>query len=171
MLAFVTGISISGKSTMVTELSRRGYEAHDLEHNGMSAWFHKQTGTRDAEFGQVPERTKAWMDAHEWRVSVDRVSAIAGRVGERIVFLCGGGANEQAVIELCDAVIWLQTDEATIRQRVTAPRDHTYGTKPHELIAIIEGNQRKEQYYRALGAMIIDARRPMSVVADDIVER
>lgn len=154
---------------MATELSRRGYKAYDLEHNGMSAWFHKQTGTRDAEFGQVPERTKAWMDAHEWRISIDKVRDIAASVGDKAVFLCGGGANEQEVIALCDVVVWLQTDEATIRQRVTAPRDHTYGTKPHELTAIIEGNQYKERQYRALGATIIDVRRPMSVVANDMI--
>jgi shikimate kinase len=169
MLVFITGISTSGKSTMVKELSEQGYEAHDLEHNGISAWFNKETGTRDAEFGQIPERTKEWLDAHEWRISMDWVNDIAKKAADRTIFLCGGGANEKGVIALCDKVIWLKTDEETIRQRVNIPRDHTYGTRPHELAAAIEGNIQKEKEYERMGAVMVDARQPLDKVVKDIL--
>lgn len=169
MLVFITGISTSGKSTMAKELSERGYEAYDLEHNGISAWFNKETGARDAEFGQIPERTKEWMDAHEWRISMDRVHDIAKKAVNRTIFLCGGGANEKDIIALCDKVIWLKTDEATIRQRVGIPRDHTYGTKPHELTAAIEGNERKEREYKQMNAVMVDARRSLDDVVNNII--
>lgn len=70
-LILITGISTSGKSTIAKELVKRGYEAYDTEHNGISAWYNKETNERAAEFGQVPERTKEWMDQHEWRMSMD----------------------------------------------------------------------------------------------------
>jgi len=154
---------------MAKELPKRGYEAHDLEHNGISAWFHKEKGTRDAEFAQVPDRSKEWADAHEWRVSIDRVNDIVKKAADRPIFLCGGGANEKDIINLCDKVIWLKTDEETIRSRVNIPRDHTYGTKPHELTAAIEGNKRKEKEYEQMGAIMIDARRSLDKVVDDVV--
>jgi len=169
MLIFVTGISTSGKSTMAKELTSRGYEAHDLEHNGISAWFHKERGTRDAEFGQVPERTKKWFDTHEWRVSMDWINNIAKKADTKPVFLCGGGANEKDIIALCDKVIWLKTDEETIRSRVNIPRDHTYGTRPHELAEAIEGNMRKEKEYEQMGAIMIDARRPLDEVVRNVI--
>lgn len=100
MLVFVTGISTSGKSTIARELVARGYEAYDLEHDGISAWFHKEKGARDAEFGQVPERTKEWMDAHEWRISMEWVHEIAKKARHTTILLCGGGANEKDVIAL-----------------------------------------------------------------------
>lgn len=171
MLVFITGVSTSGKSTIARRLSERGYRAYDLEHHGISAWFDKRTGARDAEFGQVPERTKEWMDAHEWRVSIDRVKDIAKEAGDRPVFLCGGGANEKDIIALCDTVIFLRTDEKTIRQRVVVPRDHTYGTRPHELAAIIDSNAQKEQEYERLGAIMIDARQALDNVVEDVLSR
>lgn len=168
-LIFITGISTSGKSTAAKELTKLGHEAHDLEHNGISAWFHKEKGTRDAEFAQVPDRSKEWDDAHEWRVSIDWVRATAARAVNSLVFLCGGGANEHEIIELSDKVIWLKTDEQTIRSRVNIPRDHTYGTVPHELAAAIDGNLRKEAEYERIGAIMIDARRPLDVVLHNII--
>lgn len=171
MLIFITGISTSGKSTMAKELTKHGYEAHDLEHNGISAWFHKEKGTRDAEFAQVPDRSKEWADAHEWRVSMDWVNDIAKRAADKPIFLCGGGANEKEIIALCDKVIWLKTDEKTIRSRVNIPRDHTYGTLPHELAEAIEGNIRKEKEYEQMGAIMIDARRPLYDVIQDVLAR
>jgi len=69
-LILITGISTSGKSSIATELIGRGYEAYDTEHNGISAWFNKETGERAAEFGHVADRTKEWMDRHEWRMSI-----------------------------------------------------------------------------------------------------
>jgi shikimate kinase len=169
MLILVTGISTSGKSTMAKELTKLGHEAHDLEHNGISAWFHKEKGTRDAEFAQVPDRSKEWSDAHEWRTSMDWINNIAKQAIDKIIFLCGGAANEKDIITLCDKVIWLKTDEETIRSRVNIPRDHTYGTVPHELAAAIKGNIQKEKEYEQMGAHMIDARRPLDEVIRSVV--
>lgn len=170
-LFLVTGTSTSGKTTVAKVLRQRGYEAYDTEHNGISAWFNKETGERAAEFGQVPERTKTWFDQHEWRISIGWVQQVLNTAHDTSVFLCGGGANEAEIRTLCKNVIWLQTDEATIRERVVIPRDHTYGTKPHELAAAIENNETKEAEYRAFGAVIIDARQPVEQIVDDILEK
>lgn len=62
---------------------------------------------------------------------------------------------------MCQKVIWLQTNEQTIRKRVLNPRDHDYGTRPHELALAIEGNRLKEAEYRKIGATMVDATRPI----------
>lgn len=168
-LILVTGISTSGKSTIAKELRNHGYEAYDTEHNGISAWFNKKMGKRAAEFGKMPERTKEWLDEHEWLISKDWVTKIAAEAKNKPIFLCGGAANEPEIRAMCDKVIWLKTNEATIRQRVNNPRDHDYGTKPHELIAIIESNKRKETEYEGCGATMIDATQPITKVVGDII--
>lgn len=170
-LIFITGISTSGKSTVAKELSLRGYEAYDTEHSGISAWYDKVTGERVAEFGKVPERTKAWTDQHHWLISLEWVATKAKEAQTKTIFLCGGGANESEVHKLCQKVFWLQTNKATIRARVNNPRDHTYGTKPHELEDIIASNERKEAEYIQLGATIIDAKQPIAKVVDDIISK
>lgn len=169
-LILITGISTSGKSTTAQELTERGFEAYDTEHDGISAWFNKETNERVAEFGQVPERTKEWMNRHEWRISLDWVKQRAKEAINKPIFLCGGGANEPEVRELCDKVVWLKTNEATIRSRVDNPRDHTYGTKPHELERILEGNKQKEAEYGKVGAAMIDATQSPEDVVDEILK-
>lgn len=170
-LIFITGISTSGKSTIATELQNRGYEAYDTEHNGMSAWFNKETGERTAEFGEMPERSKEWLDKHEWLISTERVAELAKKAqqGDKSIFLCGGSANEPEVRAMCSIVVWLKTDEQTIRKRVNNPRDHDYGTRPHELIRAIKANEEKEAEYREYGASMVDATEPIETVVGEIL--
>lgn len=170
-LILITGISTSGKSTIAKELVKRGFAAHDTEHNGISAWYNKQTNERVAEFGQIPERTKEWMDQHEWRISMDWIGQKTKEAANKPIFLCGGGANEPEVRALCDRVIWLRTNTETIRARVNNPRDHTYGTEPHELERILEGSKQKEAEYRELGAIMVDATQSPSEVVDAILNK
>jgi adenylate kinase family enzyme len=98
-LIFITGISTSGKSTIAAELSHRGYEAYDTEHNSMSAWLNKATGQRTAEFNEMPERTAAWLKQHEWRIDTERVEELAQKAHRNgaIIVICGGGVNEPEV--------------------------------------------------------------------------
>lgn len=169
-LILINGISTAGKSSVAKELSARGYEAYDTEHNGISAWYNKETDKRVAEFGKMPERTNVWLNQHEWRMSIQRITEITKHTKNNIVFLCGGAANEQEVRKLCTAVIWLKTDKKTILERVTNSRDHDYGTKPHELARILEGNTQKEAEYTRISAIMIDATQPLDKVVDDIIE-
>ena len=89
---------------------------------------------------------------------------------DRPIFLCGGSANEADIRELCQTVIWLKTDKATILERVNNARDHNYGTKPHELAQIIKENSYNEAIYQnKYGAILVDATQTIEKVADDIL--
>jgi len=169
-LIFITGTSTSGKSTIAKELSKCGYEVYDTEHIPSSGWHNKKTGKRVAGFGEMPERTQEWLGQHEWRISLDWVRDTAKKARDKSVVLCGGSANEPEVRKLCSKVIWLKTDEQTIRSRVNNPRDHDYGTRPHELAAAIKNNQRKEAEYREAEAIMVDATQPIDDVVETIID-
>lgn len=168
-LILITGTSTSGKSTIAKELTKRGYTAYDTEHNGISAFYNKDTGVYAAGFGQVPERTPEWQEQHEWNMSIDRILEIKKDAKDKLVYLCGGSANANEVRTLCDTTIWLHADEATIRKRVYNPRDHDYGTKPHELELAIRTAIEGEANYIKYGAVVIDATRPIDNVVDKII--
>lgn len=170
-LILITGTSTSGKSTIAKELVRRGYTAIDTEHNGISAYYNKSTGEFAAGFGGMPERTPKWLSEHEWNMSIDRIKEFKEQAKDKPVFLCGGSSNADEVWALCDKCVWLHTDEATIRARVNNPRDHTYGTKPHELALAIETAVLGEAHYVEGGAIIIDATRPLDEVVEEILEK
>jgi len=168
-LIFITGISTSGKSTVASKLQQRGYEAYDTEHDDISAWYNKQSGKRAAGFGEMPERTKEWLEQHEWLISKEWVASKAATAHTKPIFLCGGSTNESEIRKMCDKVVWLKTNEASISQRVNYPRDHDYGTKPHELARAIESNVQKQAEYEAYGAILVDATQPIDKVVDEIL--
>ncbi len=170
-LILITGISTSGKSAVAKELLRRGYDAVDIEHSGHAAYYNKQTGEKAAEFGQAPERTKEWLEAHEWLIDKEWIKKLQSQSQKQQMYLCGGGSNELEIAQLCDKVIWLKTDEKTIKERVTNPRDHSYGTKPHELAKIIAENRSKENEFTSFGATVIDATQSLDQVVDEILAR
>jgi shikimate kinase len=168
-LILIIGTSTSGKSTVAIELSKRGYVAYDTEHNGISAYYNKATGKYAASFGDAPERTPEWLSQHAWNMSLDRIKEIKETTKGTLAFLCGGSDNANEVRALCDTTIWLHTNEATIRTRVNNPRDHDYGTLPHELELAFTTAVTGEAYYRKLGAIVIDATQPINKVVDDIL--
>ncbi len=165
----ITGTSTSGKSSIAKELLERGYEAYDTEHDGISAYFNKETGQRVAEFGGAPERSKSWLDQHEWLISPEWLKEKAEKAKESMIFACGGTGNPSAILPFFDKVIWLEVDEQTIRYRVNNPRDHDYGTKPHELAAAIRANTSECLIYKNAGAQIVDATQPLNKVVDEIL--
>ena len=169
-LILISGISTSGKSTIRKELSKLGYEAYDTEHNGISAWFNKKTSERAAEFGEISHKPIGWLDEHEWRISVEWVRNIALKAKDAPIFLCGGASNIADVISFCSVVIWLQTDEVTIRKRVNNPRDHDYGTRPHELSKIIRENKLQEADYRSFDAKMVDATQDLADVMRGVLK-
>jgi shikimate kinase len=101
----------------------------------------------------------------------DWVQRMAKQAEHKLIFLCGGAANEPAIRALCSKVIWLKNDEATIRKRVNMPRDHDYGTKPHELADAIAQNNLKEEEYRNYGAIIVDTTQPLEDVIEEILTK
>ena len=169
-LIFITGVSTAGKSTTAKELVNRGYEAYDAERHGMSAWYDKKTGKQAAGFNAIPQRTKEWYEQHEWRLSIDRVKELAKKAMDKPIFLCGTFSNNKEIIALCSIVVWLKTNEKTIRERVTKPRDHDWGNVPYELALTLANNKTSEAEYRKAGAIIIDATKPTDVVVDNILK-
>lgn len=167
----ITGASTSGKSSVAKELQKRGYEAYDMEHDGISTYFNKKTGHRAAEFGKAPERSEAWLDQHEWLISQEWLKEKSETAKDSLIFACGGTGRPSVILPFFDTVFWLKVDESTIRSRVNNPRDHDYGTRPHELAKAIRANTVDKFLYKDAGAQIVDATQPLNQVIDEILLR
>jgi dephospho-CoA kinase len=168
-LVLVTGISGSGKSAVCDELKRRGFDAHDTDSEGNAVWVRRATGEVNATPAAPPVRSPEWLAAHEWRVVVDTVEALAERAGDQAVFLCGSTANEEEVWHLFSRVIYLSIDTETLRRRVASRTTNDFGKAEHELAAILAWHSAGEDAYRRFGAVIVDATRPLAQVVDDVL--
>jgi hypothetical protein len=170
-LFYVTGLSGTGKSTVLHELRACGYHARGVDEDGYADWINRITGYPDAFPRDDPDFDfHAWYAAHYWVLSVRRISVLsraAARLGKP-VFLCGSANGDDVVWQLFDKVIALVADEQTIRQRLAA-RPDGFGSTPEELADVLFWHDGFETAYQAFGATVIDATRPLENVVSAIL--
>ena len=168
-LVYITGISAAGKSTVCEELRGRGYEAHDADEDGFTSWRHKVTNEPTHRPDDIAERTNDWYAHHDWKIDRERVAALADNAKDKLAFLCGTTANDAEVWDLFGQVICLTLDEETLKQRLTTRTNNDFGKSPDELSNVLGWHKSSEKAYKQLGAIMIDAARPIDVVVDAIL--
>jgi len=170
-LYYVTGLSGTGKSSVLRELRARGCHARGVDEDGFADWINRISGRRDPFPRDDPGFDfHAWYAAHYWVLSVRRISVLsraAARIGQP-VFLCGSASGDDVVWQLFARVIALVADEQTIRRRL-ADRDNDFGKTPEELADVLFWHAGFEPAYRGFGATIIDATRPLPEVVAEIL--
>lgn len=170
-LYYVTGLSGTGKSSVLRELRARGYHARGVDEDGYADWVNRITGRVDRFPHHDPGLDfHAWYAAHYWVLSVRRISILsraAARLGQP-VFLCGAASGDDVVWQRFAKVIALVADERTIVGRLAA-RDNDFGKAPEELADVLFWHAGFEAAYRGFGATIIDATRPLPEVVAEVL--
>ena len=108
----ITGMSGTGKSSVIQELAARGYQAYDLDTPEWSEWI--DNDPRDM---LTPAEGKDWV----WRE--DRVHALLSKPADGTLFIGGCAENMAQLFPLIDAVVLLCTcrhDHGAARE--TIPR-------------------------------------------------
>lgn len=153
----IEGVSCTGKTSVCTELQRRGYQA-----------IH---GDRELAYQGDPE-TGAPTDGgtHEHHIwHVDKVKALVDNQDEPVTFFCGGSRNFSKFINLFDGVFVLEIDLDTLNRRLDERPEDEWGGKKTERELIVRLHQTKEDIPK-IGS-IIDATAPIEYVVDEIVRK
>ncbi len=167
---YITGISGSGKSAVFDELITRGYDAHEGDDN-LSAFYHNVTLERVDRPTNVDERTPDWRAQHTWKMSREKLEELKKNAGMKDVFICGVASNEEEYIDLFDKVFALMLDEETLKHRITNRTNNDFGKSEHEMKTLLEWQANTAEYYRKIGAKVIDARKPLQAVMDEILNQ
>jgi shikimate kinase len=154
----ITGMSGTGKSSVIQELAARGHQAHDLDTPEWSEWI-------DADPSDVltPAQGKDWV----WRE--DRVRALLSHPADGTLFIGGCAENMGRLFPLIDVVILLSAPVVTIMERLRTRSPGGYGSVAEErrrvgdLIATIEPLLRKSADHE------IDTRRSIQATVDEIL--
>jgi dephospho-CoA kinase len=169
-LVYVTGIEAAGKSTVCKELQKRGYEAYDIDQDGISAWFNISTGEQFVWPESDLVRNEAWYKDHEYKMIRSSVEQFAKAARSKPIFLCGTTQSDAEVLDLFDVVVYLYLDEATLRRRLAKRTGRGFGGATHELAQILSWHKSSEAAYRERCALMIDATKPIDQVVDRILE-
>ncbi|MUO79344.1 AAA family ATPase [Agrobacterium vitis] len=164
----IEGVSGTGKTSVATELQRRGYH---VIHGDRELAYQGDPETGEPLDGSVP--TQDLLDVafghkhHLW--DIDRVKALIADHSHPISFFCGGSRNFPRFIELFDDVFVLDVDQHTLKNRLAGRPEDEFGGKPAERDLIMRLHATKEDI--PANATVIDATMPVDAVVEAILVR
>ncbi|MCL4869067.1 MAG: AAA family ATPase [Anaerolineae bacterium] len=162
----LTGMSGTGKSTVIRELLRRGYKAIDTDYDGWSHWINMHTGLpasppAPGEYG--------WEDL-DWVWHEERMQALLSVEGEGTLFVAGTTPNQGKFYARFDQIILLSAPAEVIIARLATRTNNPYGATPRTLARVLEHLETVEPRLRAGAGHEIDTREPVEMVVARILQ-
>ncbi|MBD3925336.1 nucleoside kinase [Nocardioides cavernae] len=152
----VEGVSCTGKTSVATELERRG---HHVVHGDRELAYQGDPVTGEPLPGAQHEH-------HVW--DVDRVRDIVADRAAPATFFCGGSRNIGVFVDLFDEVFVLEVDRATLTARLDERPPDEYGALPEERELVLRLHRTQED---VPAGTPVDATRTVTEVVDEILRR
>lgn len=163
---FVTGFPGTGKTSVATELKRRGYYAYDPE--TMQNYMHlEQVDT--GKHIRLPDRPqRGWFDTiGNFNWDLNRIDTLLD--SHEDMFICSLADNQLSILDKFDLVFVLSLDDFTLEQRLNH-RDGDLSKVPEQLADILTLHRHfEESLIDNHGAIKIDAKPSIRDVTDGIL--
>jgi gluconate kinase len=167
-LYLLTGVAGSGKTTIMNELRRIGYETHDADEEEIAADYNKQTGERVRRPDDPHDRTTAWYAKYEWRMSEAVVKHLRLGARRKPVFVAGIAYNFLDIIPYFDSIFCLTADWPTLHKRLKMRSKVSFGQNDLERESVRTSFKEFERLNTEHGSILIDATQPISVTVKQI---
>lgn len=154
----LTGMSGTGKSTVISELAAHGYKAVDADCDEFSEWV-ELTDDFDT-FGSPVEVGRDWI----WRE--DRIQDLLSTEDTDVLFLGGCAENMRKFLPQFDHVVLLSAPAEVIVERLHARTNNAYGKHPDEIARVLDLVETLEPLLRRAAGHEIDT----SACIEDVVE-
>ncbi len=149
----LTGMSGTGKSTVIGELAARGYKAVDADCDEFSEWVEV---TGDSASVEVD---RDWM----WRE--DRMQDLLSTEDANVLFLSGCAENMGKFLPQFDHVVLLSAPADVIAERLGTRTNNPYGKHPDEIARVLGLVESVEPLLRRAAGHEIDT----SACLEDVV--
>jgi shikimate kinase len=158
----LTGMSGTGKSTVVRELAARGYRAVDVDNDEFSQWVEIKNST-GAEITPV-DGNRDWM----WRE--DRIQDLLSTQEADVLFVSGCAENMPQFFPQFDLIILLSAPASVIVQRLRDRTTNHYGKQPDEVARVLSLIESVEPLLRHAAAYEIDTSMPLEDVVATLLK-
>ena len=158
----LTGLSATGKSTLIGLLGARGHAAVDLDAEEWSEWIDLPDGPDPLEPGGV-WRHRDWV----WRE--DRVGALLGGDDVDVLFVAGCASNQGPFHPRFDHIVLLSAPATVIAERLATRTSNAYGKHPDELARVLGQIETVEPLLRRVASLEVDTSAPADQVLETVL--
>ncbi len=165
----ITGPSGSGKTTIADHLTSLGHAAIDADGTQGISYFTNLAG-KPVPYPQGADA--AWWLNHHYVWELDRLKKLieATNPADGIVFLAGNAANINKAWDMFDGVFYLDIPRPVMIKRMAAAgRENSFGARLDEQDQLLRWVEKFQADMSELGAITIDATKPVKDVAADIL--
>jgi dephospho-CoA kinase len=141
-------MSGTGKSTVLAELRRHGYEVVDTDEPGWTEWSDEDGG-------------------YVWRE--ERVAELLARDREGPLFVSGAVSNQGRFYPHFDAVVLLSAPLEVLLHRIEGRTTNDFGKTPKERERIISDVAEFEPRMRATCTHELDATQPIETIVAELI--
>ncbi len=150
-LVLVTGISGTGKSSVLEELARRGHAVVDTDEGDWA---------EEVPLDEPPGWERLWRE--------ERIEELLRAHTDGTLFLSGCVRNQGRFYPSFDAVVLLSAPAGVVLGRIASRATNPFGKSEEERDLILGHLATVEPLLRATATDEIDATRPLAEVADEL---
>ena len=154
----LTGMSGTGKSTLIRELAARGYKAVDTDSDEWSEWV---TVADEGPAGPTTESDWVWRE--------DRIQRLLATEDADALFVSGCKSNQRKFYAQFDHVVLLSAPAELIVERLATRTNNPYGKRPDELARVLWHLETVEPLLRRGAALEVDTSAPVAQVTETIL--
>lgn len=154
----ITGVSGTGKTSVIRELMARGHQAYDLDTPEWSHWVPAAPGD-----DLTPAQGEDWV----WQL--DKVEALLSRSTPGPLSVSGCAENMAGLFSLFDAIVLLSAPLPTIMARLAARTGSGYGHAEEERRKVAALITAIEPLLRQSADFEIDTRQPVQATVDALL--
>ena len=147
----VTGMSGTGKSTVLVELARRGYRVIDTDDDDWS---------EDVSLPDGSGQERVWRE--------DLMSALLAEEGEQALYVSGCTSNQSTFYDRFEAVVLLTAPTDVLLGRILDRTTNRFGKHPAERDRILEDVATVEPLLRRTASVVISTAQPLDDVVDAV---
>lgn len=160
----LTGLSGTGKSTLIRALAGRGYKAVDLDADEWSAWVEVEFSGDPTAPGSPVEPGRDWI----WRE--DRLHDLLSTEDADVLFVSGCAANMDRFRARFDHIVLLTIPAAVIAERLATRTTNPYGKRPEEMARVLGQRHTIEPLLRRVAGHEVDTSAPLDQVVAQVLQ-